>query len=901
MYKIYDLKCNDMVRPEGIDTPIPRFSWKLRSDVQNVRQKWYRVIVRSEDRETVWDSGEVPGEEVYGIEYRGAALRSEERYSVEVSSAPTAEGEAAVAETYFRMGKVSPDWKASWITAPMQRKPIQDCTEMWKIFAGIVTSREHPEEILDPTICFRRNVSIDRPVRRAIAYATAHGIYSLMIDGTTVSELLAPGFTTYAKYLEVQQYDVTAFFTAGVHTISATLADGWYTGRIGLPGVGNQYGDRTALYLQIELVYDDGTCETIVSDDSFRWHEGAEEYADLIVGERFRQGFLPNNWNRSDFDDSDWTPAELIQESTDVFRGRCAEPVRVLRTTAPKEVLTTPAGELVVDVGENIVGVLAVRFLGHADTVLRMTHSEVLDRDGNFLMNILGQNKNQMDVYVCNKDGEVSFCPQFTTHGFRYAKIEGIEKEQLLDVQVRIIGTDLEATGTFQCSDERLNRLQENIFRSQQGNMVSIPTDCPQRERAGWTGDMQVYAPTACFNMDVKSFLEKWLSNMRVEQLDDGQIPNIVPSMPIDRLVLNSDTPHICSAAWGDACVIVPYVLYRKYGDIRVLRDNYDMMQRWMHFVQQEAASSFPQPKESYTQEQLERQKYLWNTEFHYGDWLYPSAFTKEHLTDPMQTAFRTKEYVAPAMFAYTTELMVQICEALGENSEAQRFRELNEKIRWAYAGEYIDAEGHLPIQLQGLYVLALAMGLYPEDKKAAGLARLTELIDENGGALDTGFTSIPFLLDTLWDNGERELAWKLLFREESPSWLYEVKMGATTVWESWNAILPDGTRTNSSYNHFAFGCVGDFLYRKILGLTGAEPGYRSIRIAPDLSCGLRSAEGSLESPYGRIEIRWCLGSKEMRLEVQLPPGIIGEVILPGTRKKIGSGKYAFSTLVTEQ
>lgn len=892
MYQIYNLKCNGMTEPRGLTDRSPRFSWKLESDRNNIRQVCFRIRVWDEADNCVWDSGEQKQDTVFGIAYEGRPLDAHSRYFWQVQSFSSHCEEAVSERASFSVGNIDADWSASWIEADQVRKPITDCTEMWKIFAGLVTSSPNPEEFLNPAVCMRREITVGKPVKKAYAYATAHGIYELRIDGTPVSELLAPGLTVYKEYLEVQQYDVTGQLGEGAHALGLILADGWYTGKIGLPGVGNQYGDANACFLQIELFYEDGTRETLGTDRSFRWHESALEYADLIVGERFRQGFLDDAWELPGYDDSRWHPVVEKDYGTANFKGRAAEPVRILRTQKAASVFIAPNGELILDAGENIAGVLRIRFLGKADTVLKMTHSEVLDRDGNFLMNIMGQNKNQTDVYVCDRDGEVCWQPAFTMHGFRYVKIEGISREQLLDADVCVMGTDLERTGAFSCSDERLTQLQENIFRSQQGNMISIPTDCPQRERAGWTGDMQVYAPTAAFNMDMYSFLRKWLANMRLEQLPDGQVPNIIPSMPSDALVLNSDSEHICSAAWGDACVIIPYVLYRKYGDRQILDENRPMIEKWMQYVEKQAATSFLKPESEYTPEELERQKYLWNTEFHFGDWLYPSAFRDENMRDPVQTAFKTKEYVAPTMFVYTTRLTGEICGILGDTEKQRYYQELNAKIRRAYAEEYIDENGRLPLDLQGLYVLALSMDLYPESKKAAGVQRLAELIRENGGCLDTGFASIPFLMDTLWENGEKELAWTLLFQEACPSWLYEVKQGATTVWESWNAILPDGTRTNSSYNHFAFGCVGDFIYRRILGLKETEPGYRKVEIAPDLTCGLAWAKGSYDSVFGKISISWETADNEVRLRIILPPGVSGTVKLCGKTEEIESGQH---------
>ena len=352
----------------------------------------------------------------------------------------------------------------------------------------------------------------------------------------------------------------------------------------------------------------------------------------------------------------------------------------------------------------------------------------------------------------------------------------------------------------------------------------------------------------------------------------------------------STGSEHICSAAWGDACIIIPYVLYLKYGDKKILEDNYEMIEKWMKYVEKQAKTSFIKPVEEYTEEELQCQKYLWNTEFHFGDWLYPSA-SGDGMNNPINSAVTSKEYVAPAMFAYTSNLMSEVCSALGKEEEKKYYEKLNKNIRWAYAKTYIDKDGRLPVHIQGLYVLALKMGLYPEEKRQMGINHLVTLIHENDDCLDTGFASIGFLLDVLYENGQKDLAYKLLFQTKCPSWLYEVEMGATTIWEAWSAILPDGTRTKSSYNHFAFGCVGDFLYRRIGGLYEEEPGYKKVRIEPDIDCGLNEAKLSYNSVYGIIKINWRKEENKVYLDVELPVNVSGVLKVKGIEKIIGSGK----------
>lgn len=890
MFRIYGLKCNGMKNPRGITEKEIYLTWKLQSDVRGDRQKGYRIQIGDEERQLVWDSQYVESGAVFARFDGNGKLQSHTRYLWKVWIYFNGSEEPVSGSAYFTTGNLENRWSARWVEASQERKPVSDCLEMWKIYAGIVTSSPDPEKFLNPVVCMRKEFCIGKKVKKAYLYGTAHGIYQLRIDGQVASEPLAPGYTVYSKYLEVQQYDVTELLGKGRHVLGALLADGWYTGKIGLPGVGNQYGETNALFAQMLIYYEDGTEEILGTDSTFVWHEAPQEYADLIVGERYRQGFLDEQWMYPDYDCTDWEPVDIKKYSTDHFQGRKAEPVSVVRKQNPEKIFRTPAGELVLDVGENIVGFLNITFQTSPGMVLKMTHSEVLDREGNFLMNILGQNKNQMDVYVCDRKDVVSWHPDFTFHGFRYVKLEGIAEEQIRQIEICILATDLDRAGYFSCSDTRLNRLQENIYRSQQGNMLSIPTDCPQRERAGWLGDMQVYVPTAVYNMDVYSFLRKWLENIRLEQLADGQIPNIVPSAPSDSMIGNSGSDQICSAGWGDASVIIPYTLYRKYGDVRILKENFSMMEAWLGYIEQQASTCFLKPEEEYTAEELERQKYLWNTGFHFGDWLYPSAM-ENGMTNPVETALRTKEYAAPLMFAYTAKLMAEICSALG-NGKEMHYRTLNKQIRKAYAEEYINEKGELPVELQGIYVLALYMEAYPDELRGKGIQKLVELIHKNGNCLDTGFLSVGFLLDTLWDAGEKKLVWDLIYQEKCPSWLYEVKMGATTIWESWNAILPDGTRTNSSYNHFAYGCVGDFLYRKILGLMEMEAGYKEVMISPDLSCGLVEARGTYDSMYGKISIEWRRKVDDLEVHVILPPGVTGQVSIMDQIVNIESGSW---------
>ncbi len=888
MYRIFDLKCNKMSNPKGIDTLIPQFSWRMESDRQDTFQTAYEIEVRDEDENCLWSVCREDGRN-FGIEYDGAPLKTGEKYVWTVKSINNYGESFKSQRAYFEMGITDKkSWRAKWIEAPQKRKEIKDITDSASIFSGKVRSNENQEEYLNPPVYFRKRINISKTVKRAKVYATAHGVYELSIDKKAFSEVLAPGYTAYGKYLDYQSYDVAEYLTLGWHELECILADGWYSGKIGLMGVGNQYGSTNAFLMQMEIQYEDGSVEKICSDESFEWAEGAYNYADIFVGESI-------DYSKPE---PDYQSGVLVKEyGYENLHGTCCEPVRVLREKKPVKLIRTPKGEIVLDAGENIAGYTKFSLKTKKGMVIGLEHSEILDKDGNFMQNIMGQNKNQKDIIKCSGK-KTSYCPKFTFHGFRYVKVTGFDEEEQKsinkdDFTIVIIGTDLEKTGEFVTSNEKINKLQENIYRSQQGNMVSVPTDCPQRERAGWTGDMQVYAQTAVFNMNVYAFLDKWLENMRLEQLDDGQIPNVVPTIDSNKYIDGENRKHICSAGWGDACIIVPYRMYMAYGDKKILQNNYEMMKRWLKYVENQASKYTPKDVLTYSIEEKERQKYLWNTEFHFGDWLIPSIVAKTG--NPMQTAILTKEQAATAMYAYTTGMMIEINTILGYYEEAKRYTVLNKKICEAFSNEYIKEDGSIEPNVQGIYVLALYMGMAAEDKREKCVKKLVELIHANNDCLDTGFLSVPFLLDTLCKYGESELAYTLLYQEKCPSWLYEVNMGATTVWENWAAILPNGTRTNSSYNHFAFGCVGDFMYRKIGGIIMEEAGYKKILIEPDFSCGLDKVYTSLLTPYGKLSADWEKKDGRYLLKIKLPPNTSGRVKLADKVFEIGNGEFEFS------
>jgi len=911
------LHCEHLHNPLGIDSLKPQFSWKLIAKRNGVLQSAYQIqISKTEDfDDLVWDSGKVLSDNSIAVEYAGQTLESRQRYFWQVrvwdeNDSPSDWSLVA----FYEMGLLNPsDWTAHWIEPEQEAAKPEPPINMFQNLSTISPQPDADYSRLDPAQYLRKEFSALKTVAKARIYATAHGVYQLSLNGARIGDIeLAPEITAYDSYLQYQTYDVTKMLAAGKNMLSAILGDGWYRGRIGLPGDSCQYGEKLALLLQLEIEYKDGSRETIISDESFKSSTGALVYSDLFIGERCDATLENDGSGQPEFDDSAWKNVYTVNFGYDNLVAQYGEPLRVVQEIKPVAIIKTPKGETVIDLGQNIHGKVRMSVQGATKTEVILDYAEMLDTDGNFMQQIRGRNKDQRDVYVCKGEDVEVYEPLFTTHGFRYIRITGYPGEPSVDDFVGlVIASDLQASGSFSCSDERINQLQENIRWSQTGNFVSIPTDCPQRERAGFTGDAQVFAPTACFNMDVHAFFTRWLRNLQIEQRKDGQVPATVPYW---RSYIEMFTPiqggaHT-SAGWGDACIIIPWTLYQSYSDERVLAENYATMLRWLDYVQREAESGIPERLGDLSADARERQKYLWNTGFHFGDWLIPSL--TGGYSNPFDAANATKEVVASAFYAYDTELMAQIAAVLDKEADARHYTTLNEKIRAAFAKEYLADNGSLPAHYQGMYVMALKMKLVPDEMRQLVTEQLIGLIAENDYRLDTGFVSVPYLLDVLSENGRQDIAYKLLFQTECPSWLYEVERGATTIWETWDAIAPNGDVTLASFNHYAFGAVGDWLYRYVTGLDKTQAGYKHIVIHPHPDERLTHAKATYQSVYGEIVSGWELKGGLLRVDAKIPPNTIATLRLVGANRlliasehpttqsgndllvEVGSGMYRF-------
>lgn len=950
---LYDLTVEHLANPLGIDCARPRFAWKLRSERAATDQASYQVRVFSlgflgtGDRTLVADTGVVASSQSIEVEVPGFTPEPQTAYAFAVTVTDN-HGRGAEASGSFETGLMGGGFKSGWVEPEQEptpesmpakaegadggqnAEPVNDNSAVTGATAS-PSPAARDWSAFKPAQYIRIPFTVAKPVTAVRVYATAHGIYDLTVNGTRPDDrVLAPEHTPYGAIQLYQTYDVTALIAPGENALGVVLADGWWTGRVGTTGDSCQYGTTLGLLLDIELVFADGTRGRASAEQGVS-HEGPVRRADLFVGEAYDARRELVGWDRPGFDAAGWLPVRRVEPAPGALIGQDFEPVRSFAPFSPARVFTAPNGDVVVDAGQVVAGVVEISLSAPEGVTITLEHGEVLDADGNFFNNILNDNKDQTDVYTA-RAGRQTWRPRFTYHGFRYVRVTGWPGTPTVD-DFRIVpyASAMADLGSFATSDERLNQLASNIRWSQIGNTVSIPTDCPSREKAGWTGDVAVYAPTMCFVRDAHAFLRSWLRSLRAEQLPSGAVPMIVPYLKAYRTFLKEQLGSDTSSGWGDAVILAPLALWRAYGDVRALEENYPAMQAWLAYIEERARTQHPAGYEGWSAAERERDRYLWNTDFHFGDWLIPSIVLGNPDAYAMNlTAERTMGVVGPAFYAFTAGKLAEVAGILGCAEDAARYAELAGKVRAAFASAYVGADGRIEPEYQGIYVIALALGLVPEDRAPAAVARLVELIEQNGWRLDTGFLSVPFLLDVLCDHGRADVAYRLLFQDRCPSWLYEVDRGATTLWESWGAIAEDGTPSTYSYNHYAFGCVGNWLYRRIGGLVAVESGYRRFRVEPALDCGLERARVAEETPYGRAAVAWEIvpagekdevagvddngdgggaadpaqaGEKNAAgradcmafVQVDVPPNTRAEVHLPGIpEQELTSGHHAF-------
>ncbi|CAG5082569.1 Rhamnosidase A [Thermobacillus xylanilyticus] len=836
---VTDLTCEYRTNPLGIGVRRPRFSWKLEGGRRGILQQAYRLAVAAEDGDfdrPIWDSGRVESGESVLVEYGGPELASRTKYVWRVKVWDDAGREAASEPAVFETTLLElSEWRASWITP--------------------AASAIDPQT--DAAFLLRKSFRVKGGVKAARIYATAAGVYELYVNGQRVSdEELSPGWTSYQYRLQYQTYDVTELLKSGDNAVGIHLGDGWYRSGMGFEQLNYKYGDRRAALLQLHIRYEDGTEEMVATDASWRAATGPVTYSTIYNGETYDARLERKGWSEAGYADDDWAPAETIDLPMDILVPQENWPVRVTETIRPIAFFVTPAGDKVLDMGQNMVGRIRFTVEAPAGTTIVLRHAEVLDKDGNIYFGNLRFAK-QTVTYIAKGEGKETYAPRFTFLGFRYVKVEGWPGDELpLDAFVgEVMHSDMPRTGDFSCSDERVNQLQRNIQWGQRGNFVDVPTDCPQRdERLGWTGDAQVFIATALYNFNGGPFFTKWLRDLKAEQRADGGVPFVIPDVADGH----------SSSGWGDAAVICPWTVYRYYGDRRLLAEQYDSMKAWVEYIRAQGDN-----------------EYMWETGFHFGDWVALDAKEGSYVgATPLPL-------VATAYYAYSSRLLSEAARVLGRDDEAAKYGELHARVVQAFRDEFITKTGRMASPTQTAHVLALAFDLAGD--AAPRIARdLNDLIIENGYHLTTGFLGTPYLCMVLSDHGYHDTAMRLLLQDGYPGWLYSISKGATTIWEHWDGIKPDGTFWSddmNSFNHYAYGAVGEWMYRKVAGLDmdGAVPGFKRLHIEPLFGAGLLSrAKTSHLSMYGKIETAWSIDGNRVQVQVSIPANTTARVVLRG-------------------
>ena len=839
--------------PLGIGEASPPVSWTT-SAPDGWTQAAYEIEVRRVSGTTT--TGRVPSDQQILVDWPADPLVSRERADARVRLW----GSDGSASAWGAWGSVEAglldagDWHAEAVGAPWVENEDKDL-------------RRPP--------LLRRAFSTG-DLERARLHVTAHGVYEIEINGARVGDdVLNPGWTVYSERLRVHTYDVTDLLAAGENVIGAWLGDGWYRGRLGFTHHGHSfdmYGDDLSLIAQLELTHADGTTTTIATDASWRASPAPILSSGLYDGETYDAREEQDGWSSPGFDDAGWEPVAVRPARPERFVSPEGPPVRCTEQIAPARVLTSPSGARILDFGQNFTGRVQITVSGAAGETVTLRTAEVL-QEGEIYTRPLRAAKST-DRYTLRGGGAETWEPRFTMHGFRYVEVSGWpgsidDAVANGDIVGRVHHSDMRRTGWFESSDPSLNTLHENVVWGTRSNFVDIPTDCPQRdERLGWTGDIQVFAPTASFLFDVSGFLSSWLKDLAVEQRREGTVPWYVPVIPGGPMW----TPTRPGAVWGDAAVLVPWTLFERFDDVGVLDAQYDSARAW---VDQVAG--------------LAGEDRLWNTGFQLGDWLDPAA--PPH--DPAD-AKTDKHLVATAYFAWSARRLAEIAAILGRPEEADH-RRLADEVRAAFVREYWDPQtGRLTSDAQTAYALAIRFDLLDADQRRAAGDRLAALVAEGGNRIAVGFAGVNVIADALSATGHADAAFDLLFERECPSWMYMVDQGATTIWERWDSLLPDGTVNPgrmTSFNHYALGSIADWMHRVVAGLAPAEPGYRTIRFAPTPG-PLTSASARHATPYGVASIAWERRGEALDVEIEVPVGARGIVELASGTQEVGPGSH---------
>jgi len=839
------LRCEYRVNPLGIDVLRPRLSWIVKSNQRGQKQTAYHILAASSkdklttDKADLWDSGKVTSDETTCIIYEGKPLTSHKQcyWNVRVwdkdgkSSAPSK-------PAMWSMGLLdASEFKAKWIGYNKPRK--------------VMESAKTDKLILPPACFLRKEFGLGKSIKRAVVYASALGNYEMHINGQKVGkDYFTPGWTDYNKRVYYNTYDVTGLMRKGGNAIGAILADGWYSGYIGWYGQRDHYGKETKFWAQLYVEYDDGTTETIVTDQSWKAAAGAILEADFLMGETYDGRRQIPGWDKPNFDQSGWSKVDVLKDMNAKVQAYPGVTVQKFAEIKPVKITEPNEGVYIFDMGRNFAGWARVKVNGKTGDKIVLRYAERLKPDGTiYTKNLRGARAT--DTYICRGGGQEIWEPQFTFHGFQYVEVTGLSTKP--DRQV-ITGIEITSAtpvaGTFNCSDEVANRLYRNICQTQRANFIDVPTDCPQRdERLGWTGDAQVYIRTACMNSDTQAFFTKWLVDLTDAQRADGQFPMVAPLKVVD-----ADG----GPGWADAGIICPWTIYEVYGDKQILQKHYQAMAHFIDFNKNRSTDELLPPKK-----------------FHcFGDWVNINAETP-------------KDVIYTAYFANSARLMARTASALGKEDDAVKYAKLFEQIKAAFNKAYVDEDGQIKGDTQCCYVMAIAFELLDKQKQQLAAKHLVENIEKRNWHLSTGFLGTKDLMLVLAKIGRNDVAYRLFHNDTFPSWGFSIKQGATSIWERWDGWTPEKGFQDpgmNSFAHYSFGAVGQWMFENIGGIRTDGPGFKRIIIRPCPDGKLTFAKTSYNSIHGRIATNWKLQGKQLRVSVSIPANTTATVYIPATR-----------------
>ncbi|MFA1281213.1 glycoside hydrolase family 78 protein [Citrobacter telavivensis] len=861
MLSVSQLTLNGETALTGVDR-LPLIGWKMRSTQRNVLQRsWHlQCSTRADFSTLAFDSGVVNSETSNNIELNEFTLRPSTRYFLRVRiTANDGERSEWSPMAQFVTGLLDFPWKGTFISAETpQDKANSKATLLRKVFS----------------------VTAEKKVASAYVHATALGIYQLFLNGQRVgTDELTPGWTSYRYHLLYQTYDITGLLNSGENVVGAELGAGWFKGDMGFSRHRNYYGEQTALLCQLMIEYEDGSQQSVVSDLSWCGSDSARQFAEIYDGERYDASLNRQGWQQPDFNDSAWRNVSVIPWEKNALVAQGAGTIKQIERLPVAALIVTPQGDNVLDFGQNMSGWVEFRVRGKPGDNVVLRHFETLDACGNVYLDNLRSAKQRVE-YTLSGEGEEVWHPRFSWQGFRYVKVEAYPGElNPNNFTAIVIHSAMQATGQFACSNPDLNQLHHNILWGLKSNFVDVPTDCPQRdERLGWTGDAQIFCRTASYLMQTRTFFAKWLTDLKYDQTPEGGVPHVIPDILTghcrqDKFLAEGGTHS--ATGWADAAVINPWTMYLMYGDKRILQNQYASMKGWVDFMQAHADND------------------IWRYKLQFGDWVALDAQEGSYF------GATPEDLLCTAWYASSTSLFAKTAEVLGHEDDHRYYSALQARIVKRFHARFFTPEGNLTAQTQTAHIVALCFDLTPVALRQRVADRLVALLNEHDGHLVTGFLGTPYFCHALSQNGRAKEAWALLLKDDFPSWLYQVKAGATTVWEHWDGIKPDGSMWSAdmnSFNHYAYGAVGEWLYRTVAGIEADEsaPGFKHVIISPLPGGQLSWVQATYESIYGEIAVKWQAIKGKVAMTFRIPANTTATVKLQAVKEIENSDGLAF-------